>query len=41
MVLKDEPIDHVMATDLTFEDDGEQELKGIPDRWHLYKLLPS
>jgi class 3 adenylate cyclase len=24
---------------LAFEDAGERELKGIPDRWHLYRVL--
>ena len=24
---------------LQFEDAGEHELKGVPDRWHLYRVL--
>ena len=24
---------------LTFEDAGEHELKGVPDRWHLYRVV--
>jgi class 3 adenylate cyclase len=24
---------------LTFEDRGEHELKGVPDRWHLYRVV--
>ena len=23
--------------DITFEDAGEHELKGVPNRWHLYR----
>ena len=24
---------------LTYEDAGEHELKGVPDRWHLYRVV--
>ena len=24
---------------LTFEDAGDRELKGVPDRWHLYRVV--
>ena len=27
------------AADLTFEDAGEHELKGVPDRWRLYRVV--
>jgi class 3 adenylate cyclase/pimeloyl-ACP methyl ester carboxylesterase len=30
--------DLVAGSGLTFEDAGERELKGIPDRWHLYRV---
>jgi len=30
--------DLVAGSGLTFEDAGEEELKGIPDRWHLYRV---
>ena len=23
----------------SFEDAGEHELKGVPDRWHLYRVM--
>jgi class 3 adenylate cyclase len=29
----------VGGSGLTFEDAGEHELKGIPDRWQLYRLV--
>ncbi len=29
--------DLVAGSGLTFEDAGEHELKGIPDRWRLYR----
>jgi hypothetical protein len=29
--------DLVAGSGLTFEDAGEHELKGVPDRWHLYR----
>lgn len=31
--------DLVAGSGLTFEDAGEHELKGVPDRWHLYRVL--
>ena len=31
--------DLVAGSGLTFEDAGEHELKGVPDRWHLYRLM--
>jgi hypothetical protein len=31
--------DLVAGSGLSFEDAGEHELKGIPDRWHLYRVL--
>jgi pimeloyl-ACP methyl ester carboxylesterase len=31
--------DLVAGSGLTFEDAGEHELKGVPDRWRLYKVL--
>ena len=31
--------DLVAGTGLSFEDAGEHELKGVPDRWHLYRVL--
>jgi pimeloyl-ACP methyl ester carboxylesterase len=31
--------DLVSGSGLGFEDAGEHELKGIPDRWHLYRVL--
>lgn len=30
--------DLVAGSALTFEDAGEHELKGVPDRWHLYRV---
>ena len=30
--------DLVAGSGLTFEDAGEHELKGVPDRWHLYRV---
>jgi class 3 adenylate cyclase len=29
----------VAGSNLTFEDAGEHELKGLPDRWHLYRAV--
>jgi hypothetical protein len=29
----------VAESGLTFEDAGEHELKGVSDRWHLYRVL--
>ena len=31
--------DLVAGSGLTFEDRGEHELKGVPDRWHLYAVV--
>jgi class 3 adenylate cyclase len=31
--------DLVAGSGLSFEDAGEHELKGVPDRWHLYRVL--
>ncbi len=31
----------VAGSGLTFEDVGEHDLKGIPDRWHLYRAAPG
>ena len=31
--------DLVAGSGLTFEDRGEHELKGVPDRWHLYRVV--
>jgi class 3 adenylate cyclase len=31
--------DLVAGSGLTFEDAGEHELKGVPDRWHLYRVI--
>ena len=31
--------DLVAGSGLVFEDAGEHELKGVPDRWHLYRVL--
>ncbi len=33
--------DLVAGSGLRFEDAGEHELKGVPDRWHLYRVVPS
>jgi class 3 adenylate cyclase len=30
--------DLVVRSGLLFEDRGEHELKGVPDRWHLYRV---
>jgi class 3 adenylate cyclase len=30
--------DLVVGSDLVFEDAGEHELKGVPERWHLYRV---
>jgi class 3 adenylate cyclase len=29
----------VTGSGLLFEDAGERELKGIPDRWRIYRLV--
>jgi class 3 adenylate cyclase len=31
--------DLVVGSGLTFEDAGDHELKGVPDRWHLYRVV--
>jgi class 3 adenylate cyclase/pimeloyl-ACP methyl ester carboxylesterase len=31
--------DLVAGSGLTFEDAGEHELKGVPDRWHLFRVV--
>lgn len=31
--------DLVVGSDLSFEDAGEHVLKGVPDRWHLYRVV--
>jgi class 3 adenylate cyclase len=31
--------DLVAGSGLTFEDAGEHELKGVPERWHLYRVM--
>jgi len=31
--------DLVAGSGLMFEDAGEHELKGVPDRWHLYRAV--
>ena len=31
--------DLVVGSGLAFEDAGEHELKGVPDRWHLYRVV--
>ncbi len=33
--------DLVAGSGLTFEDAGEHELKGVPDRWHLYRVVDA
>ena len=33
--------DLVAGSGLMFEDRGEHELKGVPDRWHLYRVLSA
>jgi class 3 adenylate cyclase len=30
----------VAGSGLEFEDRGERDLKGLPDRWHLYRVVP-
>ena len=29
----------VAGSGFTFEDAGEHELKGVPERWHLYRVV--
>ncbi len=31
--------DLVAGSDLVFEDKGEHELKGVPHRWRLYRVV--
>jgi class 3 adenylate cyclase len=31
--------DLVVGSGLTFEDAGQHDLKGVPDRWHLYRVV--
>ncbi len=31
--------DLTAGSGLAFEDAGEHELKGVPDRWHLYGVV--
>jgi class 3 adenylate cyclase len=31
--------DLVAGSGLSFQDAGEHELKGVPDRWHLYAAI--
>jgi len=31
--------DLVAGSGLAFEDSGEHELKGVPDRWRLYRVV--
>jgi class 3 adenylate cyclase len=31
--------DLTAGSGLTYEDRGEHELKGVPDRWHLYRVM--
>jgi hypothetical protein len=31
--------DLTAGSGLQFEDTGEHDLKGVPDRWHLYRVL--
>jgi hypothetical protein len=33
--------DLVAGSGLTFEDRGKHELKGVPDRWRLYRVLSA
>jgi class 3 adenylate cyclase len=33
--------DLVAGSGLTFEDRGEHQLKGIPDAWHVFVLVPA
>jgi class 3 adenylate cyclase len=32
--------DIATGSEFVFEDAGEHELKGIPERWHLYRVVP-
>ena len=31
--------DLTAGSGLTYEDAGEHDLKGVPDRWHLYRVV--
>ena len=31
--------DLVVGSGLAFQDAGEHELQGVPDRWHLYRVV--
>ena len=33
--------DLVAGSGLTFANAGEHELKGVPDRWRLYRVMPG
>ena len=33
--------DVVAGSGLVFEDAGEHDLKGVADRWHLYRAAPE
>jgi class 3 adenylate cyclase len=33
--------DLVAGSGLSFEDRGEHELKGVPDRWRLFRAVPA
>jgi class 3 adenylate cyclase len=33
-------VDLVAGSDISFEDRGEHELKGVPGRWQLYAVTP-
>jgi class 3 adenylate cyclase len=32
--------DLVAGSGIAFEDRGEQRFKGIPEAWHLYRVVP-
>jgi class 3 adenylate cyclase len=32
-------VDLVAGSGISFEDHGEHELKGVPDQWHLYRVV--
>jgi hypothetical protein len=33
--------DLVAGSGLSFQDAGERELKGVPDRWRLYRVVTA
>ncbi len=33
--------DLVAGSGFRFDDHGEHDLKGVPDRWHLYAVTPT